>query len=375
MLRNMTTASLIETPNAGLQEVMQASHCGQCARRCMASGKPVFMAKKPIYEIDAQTVINFKSAFFHKLLCDGPVFSLGSTCLYKCAFCYVIPMIQKLAAMQAVLKMIKPHGLDLRQVAVRRRQALDVLFRQLTVDKPKWVSLQKKQVVFTSPLVDPAPTMELARETAAACEMIFQLSNWDVRILSKGNLLPKVVEMVPEGFRHRLVLGVSTGTVDDGLAKAFEIGTAHVSRRLASLHQMQDAGYRTYGMLCPILPQPDYDEYAERALAAIRVDRCEHVWAEAINIRGKSLVATHKAISDGGFKEDAARVKKVFGSKAKDAWEEYARATFEALAKRVPPGKLRFLHYPQMSTLDYWAAQRSRGAIVLGKKFENIVDC
>jgi len=324
------------------------------------------MAGKQVFEIDTQEVIIFESAFAHKLLSDGPTFSLGTTCVYKCAFCYVIPMILKQTAVQGVLKEIRPDGRTLEDVVIRRHGALDRLYQMLTIEKPKWVNLRKKQVVFTSPLVDAAANMELARETAAACEMIFELTNWDVRVLSKSSLLPKVVEMVPEKFRQRLIMGVSTGTLDDGLAQSFEIGTALVSKRLTSLYKMQDEGHRTFGMLCPILPQADYDAYAEQALKAIRVDRCEHVWAEVLNVRGDSFDATCKALMACGFKEEADRLNKVFGLKAGDAWEKYSRAIFEALAKRVPAGKLRFMQYVNPKNLQWWAKQRSRGAVLLG---------
>lgn len=38
------------------------------------------MNAKPVIEIAARTIINFKSAFKEKLLCDGPTFSTGTAC-------------------------------------------------------------------------------------------------------------------------------------------------------------------------------------------------------------------------------------------------------------------------------------------------------
>ena len=359
----MRASTLTTAPEIKIEDVIQDSPCGQCPHRCRMAGKEVF-------EIDTQEVLKFKSLFSHKLLCDGPTFSLGTVCVYRCAFCYVISMIEMQPEIQAILREIQKNGRDLKDVVIRRHNALDIIFRLLTIDKPKGVNLRAKQVVFTSPLVDPAANMTLARETAEACEMIFELTNWDVRVLSKSHLLPQVVGMVSEKFRHRLILGVSTGTLKDGLAKSFEIGTPPVSKRLESLHRMQDAGHRTYGMLCPILPQDNYDKYAEEALAAIRVDRCEHVWAEAINLRGDSLDATYKALVAGGFEDDAKRLKSVSGPELVDAWEKYARATFEALAKRVPAGKLRFLQYVDATNINWWSEQRSRGAVMLGSLME-----
>ena len=322
--------------------------------------------KKPVFDIDSKTTIDFESDFNHKLLCDGYTFSLGSVCVYSCAFCYVISMVLKQAAIQAIKNLASLLGRRLEDVVIRRRNALKVLRKQLTVNKPPGVNLQKRAVVFTSPLVDPAPNMVMAKETAAACRMIFELTAWDVRILSKSNLLPKIAKLIPGKFRNRLIFGVSTGTLDDDLADSFEIGTPYVSKRLASLHRLQDEGYRTYGMLCPILPQEDYDAYAEQALEAIRVDRCEHVWAEVINLRGDSFTATVAALEKGGFLKEAESLKSVCGPDSTEAWEQYSRDAFEALARRVPPEKLRFLQYVTDKSLDWWWPQQARGAVLLG---------
>lgn len=348
--------------------------CNTCAAPADTAPKaacqtcPITMGKgkKPVFEIDAKTVIDFESDFKHKLLCDGITFSLGSVCVYSCAFCYVIPMLVKQTAIQMVKRQASLLDRGLEDVVIRRRDALKVLRKQLTMNKPPGVNLQKRAVVFTSPLVDPAPNMDMAIETAAACRMMFELTALDVRILSKSNLLPKIAALIPDEFRHRLIFGVSTGTLDDVLANSFEIGTAHVSKRLASLHRLQDKGYRTYGMLCPILPQEDYDAYAEQALEAIRVDRCEHVWAEVINLRGDSFTATVEAMEKRGFLKEAERLRGVCGPGSTEAWEQYSRDTFEALAKRVPPEKLRFLQYVTDKSLDWWWPQQSRGAVLLG---------
>src|ERR1700722_18060017 len=135
---------------------------------------------KPVFEIDSKTVVDFKSAFGHKKLCDGLTFSLGSVCVYSCAFCYVIPMILKQHDIQLVKQAAGLMGKRLEDVVIRRRKALKTLRRQLTIDKPPQVNLQRKAVIYTSPLVDAAANMVLVQETAAACRIIFELTNWDV---------------------------------------------------------------------------------------------------------------------------------------------------------------------------------------------------
>lgn len=52
------------------------------------------------------------------------------------------------------------------------------------------------------------------------------------------------------------------------------------ARRIGSQH-----GLRIFSMICPSLPQEDYRRFSEEACQSIRVDRCEHVWAEPIRPR------------------------------------------------------------------------------------------
>ena len=328
------------------------------------------MGKKPVFEIDSKTVIDFNSDFAHKRLCDGPTFSLGSVCVYSCTFCYVISMILKLSAIQAVKRSAALLGKRLEDVVIRKRRALKVLRRQLTVDKPSWVNLQQKKVVYTSPLVDAAANMVLVKETAVACRMIFELTNWDVRVLSKSSLLPELAKLIPEKFKDRMIYGVSTGTFGDELCAAFEKGTAKVSRRIQSLHWLQDHGYRTFAMLCPLLPQVDYDQYVSHALEEVRIEHCEYVWAEVINLRGDSFTSTCQALENGGFHAEAARLRGVCGPNSGSAWELYAQKAFQALARQVPPEKLRFLQYAKAKDAAWWIEREPQGAILLGEAFK-----
>lgn len=324
------------------------------------------MNGKPVFTVPAKTVINFESAFEHKLLCDGSTFSTGSACVYKCAFCYVPDLMRKLYATPFMSHVKGKHE----DVVVRRENPIEIMRRQLTDrhGRPKFLDPADRRVIYSSPLVDVAGNMELVRETIEACKIILSLTHWQIRLLSKSNLLPKVAEGL-DGFcssddaRKRIIYGVSTGTLDDGLAKAFEEGTPLVSKRIASLHWLQDNGFRTYGMVCPSLPQLDYLGWALDMAAAIRADRCEHVWAEVINLRGDSFTRTVAALESAGCQFQAEKLRKFASDKA--AWEDYARLTFWAHVNALPKGKLRFLQYVTPSTRAWWESQAEKGAVVL----------
>ena len=338
--------------------------------RTQMNGKPVFWVK-------GKNVLNFKSGFGPKRLCDRLTFSLGSACTFSCAFCYVEAMMSKSPHMAAIRVDGKP--LPLEDVVIRREGALDALRRQLesagrsTGWKGALVQPREKPlVVYSSPLVDVAGNLELAKETIAACKIICELTPWDIRLLSKSALLPYIAANIPPDWKGRIIYGVSTGTLDDTLAGSFEAGTALVRRRLASLYQLQDSGHRTFGMLCPSLPPVErnpetYLRYAREMAVAIRAERVEEVWAEVINVRGRSMVRTINALQSGGFNAEAAALAAV--STHRPSWEQWSRDTFLAHASVYDafPGKLHYLQYVSEKTAPWWKERMARGAVPLGK--------
>jgi len=324
------------------------------------------MNGKPVFEIEVKTVLNFDSGFAHKQLCDIGTFSLGTACAFSCTYCYVEAMVRKHPAVARLLREIASRGLQFHDIVIVRANALDVLREQLTIKKPRQVNLQQLGVIFTSPLVDPAGNLPQARQTAEACRIVLELTAWDIRVLSKSNLLPELAKMIPEKFKGRVIYGVSTGTLENKVAGAIEVGTPLVSKRIASLHWLQDHGFRTFGMVCPSLPHAGYRDFAARMAEAIRVDRCEHVWAEVLNVRGDSMTRTMSALKQAGFDSEARRIENVLGPGRKLLWEQYARETFLAHADNIPPDKLRFLQYVTPQTAAWWAERQHQGAVLLG---------
>lgn len=346
------------------------------------------MNGKPAFTVPMKTHINFKSHFGKKTLCgradengkwldEGPTFTAGQACAYSCNYCYVDSMQTKSRARfesQGVKYDEKGHF----GVVIRNADAVEGVRKQLLSRNEK--DRQTKQVIYASPKVDVAANMELVRETVEICKVILELTNWDIRLLSKSNLLPKVAQSLEEWelpenhplcgtrlFKDRIIYGVSTGTLDDKLCKAIEVGTPLVSKRIESLHWLQDNGFRTFGMLCPTLPQRNelaYKSFAHSLYHAIRADKCEEVWAEVINVRGDSFINTVASLHEHGFNFEADEVQCV--SRSKSEWERYARDTFLAHT-RMPyrPGQLRFLQYVDNSNRDWWKQYEGKGAVLL----------
>lgn len=325
------------------------------------------MNGKPVFTVPAKTIINFKSGFQKKLLCDGPTFSAGTACALSCSYCYVPD------AMRKQKHWLEKHGVtgEHEDVVIRRDDAVTLVRKQL-IDGRDGVATWKHRspydtrVIYASPLVDVAANMELVQETIEICRVILDGTFWQIRLLSKSNLLPKIAQAFHQ-YRDRMIFGVSTGTLDDGIAKAIEAGTPLVSKRIQSLHWLQDNGFRTFGMICPSLPQWEFtsqQRFSENMAKTLRADKLEHVWAEVINVRGDSMNRTIDALEAGNQFSAAQMLHDVAISKPE--WERQARLTYLAHSEFFKkPGQLRFLQYVTKDTKAWWEDRKEQGAVVL----------
>lgn len=334
----------------------------------LMNGKPVLYAK-------AKSVLNLKSDEFHeKLLCDGITMNLGYACGFSCWYCYVETAVYR--NVEVLIRRFNRRwktNFGFQDLVIRRQDTIKVLKRQLLNSNGtrRFTDANDRRVVYTSTLVDAAANLELLKETAEAIIVIFENTDWDVRVLSKSAALKRLISdgLIPKKYHHRLILGFSIGTLDDNIAKAIEHGTSSPTARIQALHWLQDQGIRTFGMICPSLPQEDYDKFSNEMCAAIRIEKCEHVWAEPINGRGDSMRKTIDALKLAGFEVEAKLLESVVIDKNHEAnWEAYARATFEAHCKHIPKNKLRFLQYVDAKTAQWWADRRADGAIPLGQE-------
>jgi hypothetical protein len=114
--------------------------------------------------------------------------------------------------------------------------------------------------------------------------------------------------------------------------------------------------------------------FTDQARSLIQFAKCEDVWAEVLNRRGKSMTHTFQALENAKLYEWAERLRMVFGTRSTDRWEAYARSTFGALTSMVPENRLHFLQYVNDNTLAWWNSQAANGAIPLGESTEPKID-
>ncbi|MGC3956993.1 MAG: hypothetical protein QM813_03200 [Verrucomicrobiota bacterium] len=324
---------------------------------------------KPVIKVHSG-VFNPKSGFGKKGLCDGLTFTAGTACAYNCQYCYVQAIVGR---RQYVKDALRGTGLQLREVVIRRLNPVARLELALgnRFRGKKW----QGKVVYASPLVDVAATVALAAETVELVKTVIEQTDLDIRLLSKSPLLESHVagalaadKEFCQRARQRVIFGLSTGTLDEGVARVIEPNVPAVRKRLAALEKLQNHGWRTFAMLCPVLPQ-DAEAYAMQAKSLICFERCENVWAEVLNPRGDSMQLTLAALDRAGLTEWADSLREVSTPGANGAWEEYARQVFKALVAVVPKRhkepRLKFLQYTRRATEDWWRTQTANGAVLL----------
>lgn len=183
--------------------------------------------------------------------------------------------------------------------------------------------------------------------TRRILERVFDETRFRVRVLTKNAIVGTRpwIEFFNQ-HRDRVVVGLSTGTLDDAWAKRIEVGTSLPTARLKALQRLQDAGIPTFGMLCPIFPDMLQAETLERLVDAVRPDRCEHVWAEPYNDRDN-----WKTVRDG-YPENSVGydwLTLVYEQRQCSAWSRYATEIYERLRRKaIAEGwldKLRYLLY------------------------------
>ncbi len=329
---------------------------------------------KPVIETNTR-ILNLNSGFQHKYLCDGPTFSAGTACAYRCSYCYVETIVGTKPFVTSLL-----GGNRFQDVVIRRKDAITRLRRELCTARGKLKfkggadeaakAAGKPKVCYGSPLVDIAASKELAAETAEIVQVLLHDTDWDVRLLSKSPLIKLIAQSLTGEQKRRVIFGLSIGTLDDELARAIEPTCPSPSRRCEAHQWLQNQGYRTFAMLCPILPQP-LGQFVRKAVEAIRPDKCEHVWAEVLNVRGESMIQTLASLENNQLHKAANDLRAICGQGKRRAWENYARETFLALAQAIPKReggpKLRFLQYVTRESEAWWRDRANQGAVLLGR--------
>lgn len=310
--------------------------------------------KKHHFYYAGKTGMAKTEGFRHKLLAEYSV-NIGNICEFGCSFCYVPSITGK----QKTVKSILDKGYKLGEFSLYRYK--DNVIHTVANDLRK-INPNDMGTVFFCTTCDPCATTKHAEISIDAIKLIMEKSNLQVRVLSKCVLIKKIAESLST-FQDRVMFSLSTGTTSDEISNAIEENASSISKRVETLHWLQDNTFRTYGMICPVLPS-EIDNVSI-LVDQVRPEHCEHVWVEAVNVRGRSLINTYNKLKEHHLDKHAEELKKVMGNKSN--WGAYSKQLFLNFQKEMRDRghlyKLRYLQYVSPEDKDFYATQE--GAICL----------
>lgn len=104
--------------------------------------------------------------------------------------------------------------------------------------------------------------------------------NVEFSILTKSDMVVRDSDLF-QTHRDHCSVGISLSMLNDDHRRHFEPGAASVSRRLAALKSLHEAGVHTYLFIGPILPYVTDVE----ALVETAAPNADQIWGEALNLR------------------------------------------------------------------------------------------
>jgi DNA repair photolyase len=310
-------------------------------------------SKQQLYYF-GDTGIGEAKKFEKKLLASYSV-NIGNICAFGCSYCYVPTVVAKIKVIRDILA----QGYKTEDISCYRHQdnVLDCIFRDL--DK---IHRDDNGTVFFCTTCDPCAIPDHADTTTKAIRLIMERSNLQVRVLSKSILIIQVAQEL-QAYRDRIVYGLSTGTTLSVISQAVEERASDITERVRALHWLQNNGFRTFGMICPVIPS-EVDNVMQ-LLEQVRPELCAGVWVEPLNIRGKSLVNTFNKLVAAGLEDHAVELQRVMGNKR--ALIEYSKRLFlgfqSEMQHRGLIDKMHYLHY--RSKYDGGFFEGQPGAVIL----------
>lgn len=145
----------------------------------------------------------------------------------------------------------------------------------------KEIEKKRKGIVWVSGVCDPYQPLEAKYKLTRRCLDILVKNNWPVVIQTRSPLVLRDMDI----FRRspRIQVGLSIGTANDNVRKAFEPHAPSIMDRLKTVETLHNNGIHTYVMIAPILP------YAEDLISMLAgkvdyiiLDRMNYHYADKI---------------------------------------------------------------------------------------------
>ena len=193
-------------------------------------------------------------------------------CEHRCTFCYV-----RAFELRADRPADHRYG---RRVRVKTNIAA-VLRQELS--RRSW----KRDGVAIGAATDPdQPAEGRYRLTRACLETFADFAN-PVGLITRGPMIVRDIDVLTTlAARADVSVNFSIPTLDDGVWRRTEPGTAHPRQRLRALERLVAAGVRAGVGMAPILPGlTDRPDLLEDVVRAARAAGAAHVWANLLYLR------------------------------------------------------------------------------------------
>ena len=289
--------------------------------------------------------------------------NVGAKCGHDCTYCSTGCTLRHRVVFQNVNENPFDRGYAIVDDEAPTRVATDA----------KKIDPKKRKLAQLCTLTDAWAPETLASKLGRKClEAILNESDWHVRILTKNAAVENEFDLL-EKHRERVTVGLSlTGTPDkEKVVSSIEPHASLISDRMRVLKKAHKMGLRTYGMLCPLMPEiADSPAQIERLVEFVLACGAEEIFSEPVNPRGRGLIYTQSVLLQNGFEREAIAVGRI---RKKKEWGQYAIDLLRNIQTAVKncgcPDKLRFLFYPSKLTKEQidWVNHHSLGVKKLGK--------
>ena len=203
-------------------------------------------------------------------------------------------------------------------------------------------------------------------------EAVLSQPDWNIRILTKNSIVAKDFDVI-ERYSDRILFGMSITSTPDkaSLTTTIEPNASSISDRIAVMNEAHECGFRTYAMLCPLLPGiADSPDQIEQLVKSAVEYGAQEIFAEPVNSRGPALKITQETLANYGYKDEAAAIKSIRNQKG---WSRYTSRLISNVQRSVRKlsdiSRLKFLLYPSRLTEEDTTRikQDDAGVIWLGK--------
>ncbi|MEM1985467.1 MAG: radical SAM protein [Nitrososphaeria archaeon] len=250
-----------------------------------------------------------------KELSDGWAINYAVGCTHACRFCYVDNIHKRFSIRYGDL-VNRSWGMYL-MVPENIEEA---------IEKTGWWKWRGKEVMMSSTHDPYLP--QLYNITRKILEKSLP---YGVKYLiqTRSTLVTKDLSLLSK-YRNQIRLQVSIATLDEEFAKIIEPRVPSPEARLNILKEAKEAGIVTGIIVAPVFPKKDWRKDVEEVLKKASEVKVDHVYGEALHVRGINLDYIKEAVSS---KKSYLDLFERLNSLSLYKFDKKAGALFEALLK------------------------------------------